>query len=72
MKCMPSKRQLRRHDATAGISIIAVLVLGVVAGVVFRNWTLIETYLPYLLIVVLIVLFYQLVVAIEYLTYDTL
>lgn len=68
---MPSKKQIRGHDTTVGISIIALLVLGLVAGIVLRNWALIETYLPYLLLGVLIVLFYRLVIAIEHMAYDT-
>jgi len=70
IKLMSSKQQLRRHDTTVGVSIIVLLVLGLVAGIVLDNWKLIETYFPYILIGVLIVLFYRLVIAVEYLAYD--
>lgn len=67
---MPSKQQLRRHDTTVGISILALIAVGLVAGILLENWTAIDRWLPYVLIGVLIILFYRLVIAVEYLAYD--
>jgi hypothetical protein len=69
-KLMSSKQQFQRYDTTIGIGIVALLIIGIMAGFVLKNWTIIESWLPPMVIGILIVLFYRLVVAVEHLAYD--
>jgi inner membrane protein involved in colicin E2 resistance len=67
---MPSNQQFRRFDGKFGISLICLFAVGLVVGFLYNNWTVIETWVPYVLTGVFILLFYRLVVAVEHLTYD--
>ncbi|MUW14464.1 hypothetical protein GJ633_07115 [Halorubrum sp. CBA1125] len=67
---MPSNQQIRRYDGKIGISIIGLLAVGLIVGVLYNNWAVIETWLPYVLAGFFIILFYRLVVAVEHLAYD--
>lgn len=62
---MPSTQQIRENDELIGAGLIGILLVGTAAGIILNNRTLIETWLPRLLGLVLLFLFYRLVVAVE-------
>lgn len=64
---MPSAQQLRKNDELIAAGILAVLIL----GIILRNWTLIDTWFPRVVVVLVLLLFYRLVVAVEHLAYET-
>jgi|APHM01.1.fsa_nt_gi hypothetical protein len=66
---MPSKQQIRRYDTQIAIGMIVLLSIGILSGITLRNWAIVETYLPPILLGILLVLFYRLVVAVEHLAY---
>lgn len=67
---MSPSQQMQKYDGTIGISIIGLLAVGLVVGVLYNNWAVLETWVAYLFIGVFLLLFYRLVVAVEYLAND--
>jgi hypothetical protein len=66
---MSYNQQIRKYDGTVGITIVGLLALGLGVGVLYNNWAVFETWLPYVVIGIFILLFYRLVVAVEHLAY---
>lgn len=67
---MSSTEYAREYDRLIGLGITALIGVGILSAALLRNWALIETGIPIVVLVLVIYLFYRLVVAVEHLAYD--
>ncbi len=66
---MPRSDAIQPEDVLIGLALVLLIVLGLLAGFAFENWVLLETWVPFAVLVLLIYLFYRLVIAVEFMAY---
>ncbi|QLK25374.1 hypothetical protein HYG81_14965 [Natrinema zhouii] len=68
---MPSNQDVRDAEPLIGYIVGALIAIGFFSGIILGNWAIWTVWIPLAITAIVIYLFYRLVLAVEYLAYDS-